>query len=177
MKKITLVITPELYAQLGLVDGADEAAVGASLKALGDKAAKVDSLNSENTRLSNENRTMSVQIDTLKGEHEATAVKAILDKAVTDKKVSAAMRTKLEASYKGKSAELQELVDTMTPYASITGSLKIDDNTGTGGDIKRYEGKSWDELDKANLLPDMKAEFPQVYAQVFEKKFGRKPNA
>ena len=38
------------------------------------------------------------------------------------------------------------------------------------------EGKSWDELDKAGKLLDLKDSYPDVYAKKFKERFGVEPN-
>ena len=43
-------------------------------------------------------------------------------------------------------------------------------------ELKDFVGKSWNELDRAGLLPKLKDAAPVIYAQKFKAEFGTEPN-
>ena len=47
---------------------------------------------------------------------------------------------------------------------------KLSSLAGTqGGDAGKYAAKSWDELDRAGLLAELKANHPDLYEKYFKK--------
>ena len=60
------------------------------------------------------------------------------------------------------------------PRASVTGQINSGKSSGvTLGD---WKDKSWDELDKAGKLVELKDTAPDVYKTKFKERFGIEPN-
>ena len=72
--------------------------------------------------------------------------------------------------FKGKPDELSDLVGTMHKYTPITDKLK----DKTGAEINLAD-KTYDELDKANMMPKVKKDHPELYKKKFKEKFGKEP--
>ena len=154
MKTVTLPVIPELLSLLSLSgDDTTAEAVVAGIK----------SLHGENARLSTE----------LTKERETQAeskLNHILDKGLEDGKYNVETRDALRLKFKGKPQDLEDVVKTMGKYVPLTEKLK----EKTGAEIELAD-KTYDELDKANLMPQVKKDHPELYKQKFKAKFGKEP--
>lgn len=167
MKKITLLITAALCEQLGISDGADEAAVAAAIGNLAEKAKKAEA---KVTELNN-------QAEAAKKTANSEKVKAMLEKASDEKKITNEQKAVFEKQYEGNPDGLKEILDTLKPYEPITSKI----NTGAGPKAEVEKDWTWDdyqEKDKSGKkLDDLKATNRQAYDALFEAKYGRKPRS
>lgn len=157
MAKITLAITPELITLLDLADGAEEAAI---LK-------KIKDLKDEHTQLTKDKKDLTAKAT-------AKEVSDLLDKGTTDKKLTAALRTKLEADYATNPKGLKDLLDTMPAHQGVVAAITEakEKDLAKVADLK---DKDWDALDRSGKLKDLKDSDYDSWAQKFEEKFKRKP--
>lgn len=95
-------------------------------------------------------------------------VAALSAQGIKDKKLTVQLAAKLEADYAENPAGLKNLIDAMPAYQGVTDL--IDDNN-KAADAKKYDGKSWDDLMEANLLPDLRANHPELYKAIYRKEF------
>ncbi len=163
MKQISL--TPEMKTALGIGETADQTAIENAFKGLVQKAAKVDELQNQ---LTTANSAKEAAETALAEAQKATAtgkVKSILDLAVTEKKVTAELRAKLEKQYEAKPDELKEIVDSLQAYTPITSQLN------TGNATEDVAKMTWNELDKSGKLELVKAANPELYKQKFDEQF------
>jgi len=98
--------------------------------------------------------------------------KDLLDAAVKDGRVNADSRKNWEKLFEAdhNSAKLS--------LASIPVRKSVKDQLGDEGEDKEREPlskMSWDELDKNGKLRNLKDKYPDLYAEKFEAKFGKKP--
>ncbi len=173
MKKITLGITPELIAQLGLAGDPDELAVGNAIGQLAAKAKKYDQaaadLNASQTQLT----ALETQLADLKAAGVKAVVTGLLDAALTDKKINVALQAQFAKDYATNPDGLKVVLASLSPYKSVTDAIAAKESQLA--DLKLFEGKSWDDLMKADLLPTVKADHPELYKALYKKEFGFEP--
>ncbi len=150
MEKITL--TAEAIVALGLENTAHEpSAVSAAIVKMqaGHKS---------------ELKNVSDELATYKAEQkkaqEAEAA-ALIDAAIKEGRITADMKQDYLDMCGADFAKMKKIL------ASLPAKTKIGSLTGKSGGASHYEGKSWDELDRAGLLVALKEEDPELY----EKKY------
>lgn len=151
MKKIEF--TTEQLQLLNLSDNANDEQIGVALKNLADKAKRVDAVEKE--------------LQDLKTETTKTKVKEILEKGMSEHKLTKELADNLEKDYAGNSDALKKLVDSMTPQTRITNSK--DEKTPT--DLpEKFRGKSFNDLYVSGQLEELKADYPDYYETLKNKK-------
>lgn len=159
MKGKTLAITPELLELINLSGDAEhtEAAVLEGIRELktGKEAAdaKVLALETE-----------------LEGERDkgvAAYLDRVIAKGVADKRITVALGEKLRVKYAKTPAELEGVIALMPQYQSINEKLDTSDLP------KELEGKSYNEVDKADLLGMCKEKYPEHYKKLFRERFNK----
>lgn len=106
-----------------------------------------------------------------KKQHEAAELKAVLDTAVSEKKMTVKMRNEFEQQFTGNLAGLKAIVATLTPYESKVPGPGVTGATDTAALVAE-----WDKLDKNNGLDKVKAENFDHYKALFEAKFNKPLN-
>jgi hypothetical protein len=164
------------WALIGLTDNENEE--------LGEE--KVRNLVSENTALKSEKVTLSEKVTSLEGEiktlKEADQKKkkeegvALVDAAIKDGRIDAAQKEAYIQLFEVSPENAKTILLAAKPHTPVAGKLE------EGKDKKEKEyaklaDMSWEQLDKGNKLVKLKAEYPELYAEKFEAKFGTKPNA
>jgi hypothetical protein len=162
MKQIFL--TPELIAMLGLSDSSDQSAVNAAIKDLSDKAKTADGLKLQLDTALADKATAVTALETIQKEAKQKEVTSILDKALADRKVTKQLSDKLAKQYEGKPDELKDLVDAMQPYQSVTESITKEKSAID----EKFNKLSYQELDKAGLLPALKEANIELFKQKFK---------
>lgn len=163
MKTISLKLTPALVAVLNLSDAATPEDVEAGINALDARAKQGDAAVAENA-------TLKTEVQSLKDKEVATEVAALLQKGLSDKKLTVQMKQQLELTYAGKPKELKNLMDTMPVHQSIV--EKIDQAKATV--VSNLQDKSWDELDKEDgALQNLKDNDFEAFKVKFKAKFNR----
>lgn len=147
-----IVLTTEALATLGLKDGSNPGAISQAIKDLNDRAVTA------------ENR-----LQALEKESVAKQVKDLLDKAENDKKITPALKAKLEAQYGEKPTELKDLLDDMPAIGNITDKLKVDENSA---EYKSLSDKTFEQLDKEGLLAEVLNKYPSLFEAKYREKHG-----
>lgn len=137
-----------------------EDAIVASVKSLNNEAAKVVALEAE--------------IKALKAENKASkeaAVEAFLNQAVADGRIKADQKDSYRKLMEADEATTKALIDAM-PKAQ---KPSINDYLHTGapaGEAKDLASMTWEEIDKAERLAELKDKFPELYKAKFQEHFG-----
>ena len=159
---------PKNYQNMALIDQLksipsfsninDEAAIVNKVRELANKATKVDALETANAAYKQQ-----LQLS------EAKEQEAIIDKAISDGRITAEQKAhyvKLMAADRVTTEELLNSIKQM-PKPRAVSYINPD---GTGSDS--FTNKTWDELDKAGRLGDLKSQNKDLFAAKFKEKFG-----
>ena len=169
MRKIQLAITPELCSQLGITDSADDATIGAAIVATAKKAAKVDALQAQSDSDKAARATAETELKSIKATHAKVEITSMLDKALGEKRITVALKEQFAADYADKPEQLKKVLEGMGIYASVSGQI----SEATKLAAKKFEGKSWDELHEAGMLPDLKKNHLDLYKTLWEAEHGQ----
>lgn len=99
---------------------------------------------------------------------EAKEVAAVLDKAVADGKITKEQLPTFKALMVSDRANTEALLSGMKPSRYMRATAYIDD-TGKGVGMA---DKSWDELDRAGMLSELKATDKALFESKYKEKFG-----
>ena len=152
---------------LNLADDANEDAIEQA----------VQLLLSDNTRLKNENETLTTRVDTLNKEQlqkRKGAFVELLDAAVKEGRLNADGKDSMLELFDLDPTKAEKAVNAIPSRQSVTARINAgnEENSVELADLKK---KSWDELDQGGDLTLLHDKYPDVYAQKFESKFGVKP--
>jgi len=169
MRKITLQITAELCAVLGITNSADDAAVGLAIV---DAAKKVGTLTTE---LATEKATITrlqKEITDAATATNAKEIKALLDNAQEKKGITNELRAQLATDYATNPKGLNTLLEGMGAYMSVVDAIEKVNTI----DLSKYTGKSWDALMEGGLIEAFKKESPAGYKKLYKETFpGEEP--
>ena len=161
-------MTAGQLAALNLTATSDATAVTRALDGLIAKANKVDQLQVQVNEAVQARTTAETELANLKKTTTESRVDALLSKALdTDKKITAEMKTALRAQYLGNPDGLESLLKAMPAIVSVTGQLRDGQETG-----KKFEGKTWMQMDKEGLLDEYKAKHPAAFKAMYKERFG-----
>lgn len=141
-----------------LSDAADEQEIVDKVKALENKATKVEALEKANAEYKS-------QLEAAKTKE----IDSIVDKAVAEGKVSQEQTGPLKALLVSDRKNAEALLNSMKgkPKAKVSSYIRegerVDDS---------WQGKSWDEIDKAGKLSELKATNAALFGEKFKEKFG-----
>src|SRR5690606_29663375 len=110
---------------------------------------------------------------TLKADNVKNDVKAKLDKAIDEKRITVAQKSVFEKQYADKPEELAELLATMQPFES-----KVTPQTATAGataELTALMAKSGTELWKEGKLPRLKELDKQAWKAKYKEAFDEEP--
>ncbi len=161
MEKINL--SAEAIVALGSKSGQmDEAAVSAAI------VAAVAAKDEEIANLKAAKETAEAEIARLRKEKEEDAVAAeavsFADALVKAGKISADARDAAVETFKANPENARKI------FGSVPERTKLSSLAGTqGGDAGKYAAKSWDELDRAGLLAELKANHPDLYEKKYKE--------
>ena len=147
----------DLKARPSFKDAADENALMQQISHLENEAAKVSALEAKVTELSNK-----------LSESTKAAHTAYLNQAVSDGKITKEQIPSFENLLKADEASTKALIDSMPK--KITKVMDVLKNTPADGDILSM---SWDQIDKAGRLAELKNKYPEAYKQKFNETFGK----
>ena len=137
-----------------------EDAIVSKVKSLENEAAKVDAL--------------QVRINQLEAENKASkdaAKEAFLNQAVSDGRIKADQKEGYRKLMDADEATTKALIEAMPKAAKPTITAYI--NSGkTAEGSKDLAQMSWDEIDKAERLGELKEKFPELYKAKYQEKFG-----
>lgn len=139
-----------------------------------EQQAAVQQLQADNERLRSENETLTKSIDEMnQAKQEAAKAEAVglVDAAVRDGRITAEGKATYIALFD------KDFEAAKSALAAIPHRKAVHARINTGGRVALgdLQGKSWDELDKANLLTQLRDNHPDIYAQKFEERFGCAP--
>ena len=139
-----------------------EDAIISKVKSLSNEAAKVEAL--------------QAKINTLEADLQASkdaAVEAFLNQAVADGRIKADQKDSYRKLMAADKATTESLINAM-PKAEKP-SIKDYLNVAAGaGEAKDLAQMSWEEIDKAERLGELKEKFPELYRAKYQEAFGRK---
>lgn len=156
----------KLTQVLNLSDSASEA----------DIVGKVNELIANNDRLQKENKTLADAIDAQKAEQkkkEQEQAVALVDAAVKDGRIDAKGKESFLAMFDRDFTGAKAALEAIPTRQSVTAQIQSGAQRVDMGD---WKSKTWDELDRAGKLTELKDNHPDVYAEKFEQRFGTKPN-
>lgn len=155
-----------LTQKLNLHDTANEAEI----------VSAVQNLMDDNARLKSENKTLTDAIDKVNADRDAAnkaeAVR-LVDAAILTGKLDAKAKEATLAMFDKDFESTKAMLDAIPERQSIARQIN---STGTGAtNLADLKAKSWDELDKANKLTELKDKAPEIYAEKFKERFGVDP--
>ena len=157
-----------LKGVLKLQDSATEADIVGAVK----------TLIANNDRLSEENRVLKeekAEQDRIRMEAQRAEGVALVDAAVKDGRIDAAGRNAYLALF-DKDFESAKAVLAAIPYRKSVVS-QIDAAKGQQQtELSDLASKTWDELDRAGRLVELKDKAPELYREKFKARFGTDPN-
>lgn len=164
-----LVTEPQNQNEMGLMDEIkaipsfndkeDACAIVAHIKALENKATKVDALQKVN-------EAYKTQIENL----QKKEVEAFLNKAVADGKITKEQLPAMEKFMNSDRTAAEEFINNMKPAPSARRAVDFINSNSTASE--GFSSKSWDQLDKENLLAELKAKDKTLFCAKFKEKFG-----
>jgi len=98
---------------------------------------------------------------------EQARVTNLIDAAIREKKIGADEKDTYAALAEKDLASVEKILN------KLPGVEKVAPHLNTAGLAAKYNGKSWDELDKSGMLTSLRAEAPELYNQKFSEKFGK----
>lgn len=173
MKQIFL--TPAQLALLpNLKADASQDDVNIAFNDLVARANKADQLQISVSALTTEKTALATEVENLKAAGSIKEVADLLDAARdTDKKITQATHANLAVQYKGKPVELKALLDTLPKLGGVVANLNADD-AKKAARMKKYEGKTFEQLDTEGLLEDLKADDENKFYDMFQDEHGVK---
>lgn len=142
----------------------DEAAIVAKVKSLTNEAAKVEALQAKIAQLEAENKAS-----------KEAAVEAFLNQAVADGRIKADQKDSYKKLMDADKATTEALINAM-PKAQKPSIADFLNNGAGAGDANDLAHMSWDEIDKAERLGELKNKFPELYKAKHQEKFGASEN-
>lgn len=156
---INMAILDELKKKSSFANAATEDQVLAKVNELENEAAKVPALQAKIDALENE-----------KAQATAAARNAYLDQAVTDGRIQASQKAQYLALMAKDEAGVKAIIDGMPKGAGRISNF-IGDNSGNKTARQELEAMSWDDIDKAERLAELKNDYPELYQAKYNAKF------
>lgn len=129
-------------------------------------------------RIKAENGTLTARIDTLnKAEKDKKSAEAItlIDAAVKDGRLDAKGKETFIKLFDADFESAKASLEAIPQRGSVTRQIQEGANENAV-ELADLQKQSWDELDKAGKLLNLKDKYPDLYAEKFEKRYGCKPN-
>lgn len=154
IKDKDMALIDDIQAIPSFKDKSDSSAVVAHIRELENKAVKADALEKANAQY-------KAQLAELKKKE----TEAVVDKAIADGKISKEQKTVFMSLMESDREHTEELLKSMTATRMRAADVFQDKSGG-------FAGKSWDELDKAGKLGDLKAQDMAAFKNLYKEKFG-----
>lgn len=154
-----------LATLLKLSDGATEA----------DYVSAVQRVISDNDRLKQENVTLKDAVDKAakeRKENEKKQAIVLVDAAVKEGRIDANGKDTYLALFDKDFASASAALAAIPKRAGVAAQIAGASQTVDLGD---WKNKTWEELDKADKLVELRDQYPDLYDQKFEQRFGVKP--
>lgn len=148
---------------------ADDNAALVEIDKLEAEAAESASLKTKVTDLETKLQEQEAAIEAAK----AAERKALLDAAQRDGRINAANRQTFENILKTSFEDGKAALASLKPRRSVMQDIVL---SGSSAESTEWHNKSWDELDRAGRLIELRDSAPEVFKAKFREKFGREPN-
>jgi hypothetical protein len=144
---------------LGLPETEDESKVVAQLQGIvAQNKSQASALEAE--------RKKNGELENRLRELEKGRVSSLVDTAIEARKISADEKDTYVALAEKDFEAVEKILNRMQGVATVKAQLN------TKGAAAKYEGKTWDELDRTERLAGLKAEAPELYNKLYKEKFG-----
>jgi hypothetical protein len=111
-------------------------------------------------------RAKTSELENRLRELEQSRVAGLVDAAIAARKISAEEKDTYVSLAEKDYGAVEKILNKMQGVSPVKGQLN------TKGAVAKYEGKTWDELDRAGRLAGLKSEAPDLYNQLYNEKFG-----
>ena len=140
-----------------------EDAILAKVKQLSNDAAKVDALQARVQQLEAENKAS-----------KDAAIEAFLNQAVADGRFAAEQKENYRKLMNQDEQTARAIIEALPKAGSPAASIKnfLEGRGAAAGEAKDLAQMSWEEIDKAERLGELKEKFPELYKQKFQEAFG-----
>lgn len=156
---------------LNLQDNASDADIETAVQNLQQEN---ESLKQTNTTLENENKRLKDEANNAEAQRQqaqkAEAVQ-LVDAAVRDGRLDASGKDAFIALFDADFERAKATLNAIPKVKSVVSQIEE-----SQVELKDFVSKSWNELDRAGLLPKLKDAAPEIYAQKFKAEFGTEPN-
>ena len=128
-------------------------------------------------RLEKENKTLAAAVDKMneaKKESQKREAISLTDAAIKDGRYDAKGRENLLNLFDKDFEGTKAMLAAIPCRANVAGQINTD--KGSGVTLGDWKDKSWDELDKAGKLVELKDAAPDLYKSKFKERFGIEPN-
>lgn len=128
-------------------------------------------------RLEKENKTLAAAVDKMneaKKESQKREAVSLTDAAIKDGRYDAKGRDNLLNLFDKDFEGTKAMLAAIPCRANVAGQINTD--KGSGVTLGDWKDKSWDELDKAGKLVELKDAAPDLYKSKFKERFGIEPN-
>ena len=156
---------------LNLSDNASNADVEAAVQTL--KQEK-ETLQQRNDVLEQENKAYKDAADAQEAQRlqdQQDEAARLVDAAVRDGRLNANGKDAFLALFDADFEKAKATLEAIPKVKSVVSQIEQ-----PSAKLADFEGKTWDQLDRAGLLPSLKDKAPELYAQKFEETFGKKPS-
>lgn len=150
----------DLALKLGLSETATVEECCAAIDRLKAKDTEIQTLKSEKSNLENEVRTLKTEKANAK---KAEAVK-LVDEAIKDGRIDAKAKEQFEKLFESDFDNAKVILESIPKRTPMGGSVVPE---GSG----KFEKMSWDDLDRQELLAELKAKDPALYEKKYNEKF------
>lgn len=154
IKNEDMALIDDIQAIPSFKDKSDSSAVVAHIRELENKAVKADALEKANAQY-------KAQLAELKKKE----TEAVVDKAIAGGKISKEQKTVFMSLMESDREHTEELLKSITATRMRAADVFQDKSGG-------FAGKSWDELDKAGKLGELKAQDMAAFKNLYKEKFG-----
>ena len=124
-------------------------------------------LEDENKRLKDEANNAEAQ----RQQAQKTEAVQLVDAAVRDGRLDASGKDAFLALFDADFERAKATLNAIPKVKSVVSQIEEQQV-----ELKDFVSKSWNELDRAGLLPKLKDAAPEIYAQKFKAEFGTEPN-
>ena len=138
-----------------------EDAIVAKVKSISNEAAKVDALNAKIEALEAENKA-----------NKDASKDAFLDKAISEGRITAAQKETYRKLMDADEASTKDLINSLQPAAGPSIKDYLKGGAAHNGEAKDLAQMSWEEIDKAERLGELKDKFPELYKAKYKEAFG-----
>lgn len=138
-------------------------------KELQEAQQEIARLKAENSTLQSEKATAETELNALKDEQAkrlAAEIDSLITAAIADGRINAPQKESMQKLFAADFEAAKTMLEGMKKPTSLSAMLQKGNGLGS---------LNWDELDKAGKLAELKAKDPEMFAELFEKKFGHRP--